>query len=384
MIREADATGLDKLDLKGRIVLVYLPEGTGNDRQSYSTMRRIQSNLRKADPAALAIVDDAQATGELIGTSGATGGRNRVFRGRNLMPNSLYVSTATLDTILEASGTSREQIGEEDFLIKLPKLSAQLDIKIAETDAPAYNVIGVLPGSDPKLAKEYVVIGSHLDHLGRRNNTYYPGADDDASGSTGVLAVSQMFAKNPTRPRRSILFVTFCGEEMGLRGSDYFARNPPIPLSSIVAELQMDMIGRDEESNNEKAEDNLNSLHLIGTQKLSKDLHDLCIQRNKDFAGFDYEWDEEDVFYRSDHWSFAKFGVPIAFFFTGFHADYHKATDTPDKINYAKLHRIAKLVYDIGFELAQQDQRPLIDPQRWTSLQRKASGKPAAPLRKTR
>ena len=177
-----------------------------------------------------------------------------------------------------------------------------------------------------------------------------------------------MFAKNPTRPRRSILFVTFCGEEMGLRGSDYFARNPPIPLSSIVAELQMDMIGRNEEFVNrrsgevtEKAEDNVNSLHLVGTKKLSMDLHEVCLEKNSAHIGFDFEYDEEDVFGRSDHANFARKDIPIAFFFTGFHPQYHQPDDTVDRINFPKLVRVAKLVYSVAFEIADRDERIVRD-----------------------
>ncbi len=258
---------------------------------------------------------------------------------------------------------------------------------------PAWNVVGILPGSDPILKDEYVVIGSHLDHNGIRGGTIYPGADDDASGSAGVMALAKAFASNPIKPMRSILFVTFCGEENGLIGSGYFADNSPIPLSSIVGELQMDMIGRNEESRGrsgnpgESADDNVNSLHLIGTEKLSMDLHQLCMSRNEDFAGFDLEFDEEDVFFRSDHANFAKYGVPIAFFFTGFHPDYHRPSDTADKINYPKLKRVVDYVYDIGFELAQSSSRPLIDPELWEankSRLRSPVEKPAAPLREKR
>ncbi len=250
------------------------------------------------------------------------------------------------------------------------------------TQAAVWNVVGVLPGADDKLAQEYVVIGSHLDHLGRRGATIYPGADDDGSGTTGVLAVATMFAKNPVRMNRSVLFVCFCGEENGLVGSAWFADHSPIPLESIVSELQMDMIGRNEESGGEKAEDNTNSLHLVGTQKLSTDLHELCIAKNS-AAGFDLEWDEEDVFSRSDHANFARKGIPIAFFFTGFHPDYHQPTDTPDKINFDKLLRVATYVYDIAFELGAQSSRPLVDAELWAKNRVSLRGveEPAAPVR---
>jgi Zn-dependent M28 family amino/carboxypeptidase len=202
-----------------------------------------------------------------------------------------------------------------------------------------------------------------------------------------------MFAKNKARPQRSVLFVCFSGEERGLLGSNYFVDNCPIPLSAIVAELQMDMIGRDEEeardgrrliNRGEKAEHNRNTLHLVGTEKLAPQLHQACLAANQR-AGFDLEYDHEDMFGRSDHANFAEQGVPVAFFFTGLHMDYHQPSDTPDKIHYEKLLRVAGYVYDIAFELANQDARPAIDPQLWDAFRNSREGRrspeqPAAPL----
>ncbi|HEB53032.1 MAG TPA: M20/M25/M40 family metallo-hydrolase, partial [bacterium] len=274
-------------------------------------------------------------------------------------------------------------------------LRAHIEIDVESEDAPAMNVFAVLPGSDPQLADEYIVIGSHLDHLGTRGGRMFPGADDDGSGTTGVLAIAQMFANNPIKPRRSILFVCFAGEEMGLLGSRYFVENCPIPLESIAAELQMDMIGRSEEESRdggrlvnrgETAADNKNVLHLVGTRKLSQALHETCMERNQT-AGFDIEFDQESLFTRSDHANFAYQGVPIAFFFTGIHKDYHQTSDTPDKIEYPKLLRVARYVYDIAFTLAQSDERPLVDEDLWRAFKKtdrrgRMPAKPAAPLRR--
>jgi Zn-dependent M28 family amino/carboxypeptidase len=274
-------------------------------------------------------------------------------------------------------------------------LAATVEVKVETAQAPAMNVWGVLPGSDPVLKDEYVVIGSHLDHLGERGGTVYPGADDDGSGTTGVMAVAQMFAKNGVRPKRSVLFVCFSAEERGLVGSRYFVDNCPVPLSSIAAELQMDMIGRSEEESRdggrlvnkgETAADNKNVIHLVGTEKMSSALHDLCMDKNT-VAGFDIEFDQESLFTRSDHANFAYKGVPIAFFFTGIHKDYHQPSDTPDKIDYPKLLRIARYVYDIGFEVAVGEQRPMIDPALWqkfkqTDRRGRMPNEPAAPMKK--
>ncbi|MBZ0153738.1 MAG: M20/M25/M40 family metallo-hydrolase, partial [Planctomycetes bacterium] len=288
------------------------------------------------------------------------------------------------------AGVAAADLHQAPLCTDLPQ-RAKVMVHVRETAAPAMNVFAVLPGSDPKLRDEYVVLGSHLDHLGTGADAWYPGADDDASGTTGVMAVARMFATNAVRPRRSVLFVCFSGEESGLIGSAWFTKNSPIPLSSIVAELQMDMIGRDEEeaqdgprrvNRGESAEQNRNSLHLVGTQKLSPALHALCLAKNTT-AGFELEYDMEDMFLRSDHANFAAQGVPIAFFFTGLHRDYHQPTDTPDKIHYEKLLRVATYVYDLAFELANQDARPTIDPELWAKFRKQNRGvpeQPAAPL----
>ncbi|MCA8957972.1 MAG: M20/M25/M40 family metallo-hydrolase [Planctomycetes bacterium] len=304
--------------------------------------------------------------------------RGRVMRGAT----TVLLDRKRFGEMLAAVGTTTEAVARHS---KPQQLDGELhlDIQTSLADAPAFNVAAVLPGSDEKLASEYVIVGCHLDHLGRRGATYFPGADDDGSGSVGLMAISRAFAKNAQKPRRSLMFVAFCGEEMGLIGSGWFARNPPVPLEKVAGELQIDMIGRDEENErrNERAEDNRNSLHLVGTKKLSPALHDLCMRLNGR-AKFDLEFDEENVFGRSDHFNFARQGVPIAFFFTGFHRDYHRPTDTVEKINFPKLARVARYVYDIAFELAQSDTRPLVDADLWEKMRGKARETPAAGLSK--
>lgn len=382
ILSEPDVPGVAELDLKGKFVLAWAPDGFADARRMLLATFRLRSALRRAGAVGFVIADD-DAVARYPHLSGASypsaGGRAR--RGRSMMPAMLYVPERALADVLAGVGKRLEDLDRNELALDLAPARVRVRIEMLERDASAYNVMAALPGSDPELTGEYVVIGAHLDHLGRRGATIYPGADDDGSGSAAVMAVAKAFAVNPVRPRRSILFVTFCGEENGLIGSAYFVRHPPIPLESIAAELQMDMIGRDEEGRGERAEDNRNTLHLIGTAKLSDDLHRACLRGNERYGGFELEWDEEDVFYRSDHWSFAQYGVPIAFFFTGFHRDYHRPTDTPDKIHYAKLARIARMVYGIAFDLAMNDSRPLVDPERWEKLRRRRGTRPKAPLR---
>jgi hypothetical protein len=373
-------SGLDEVDLAGKVVVV-VQDGEGDDARS--TMRAMRA-LQGKNAAAVMTARAKPGTARLVGSS-ASAGRNRAMRSGRVVPTVVGFGGEDLLALLDLAGLA--ELPKTGNAHALP-VAASVAVPVVESAAPACNVVGILRGADPARATEYVVVGSHLDHLGRSGSRFFPGADDDASGTTGVLAVATMLAKDTTRPARSVLFVCFCGEEMGLLGSRHFAEDPPIPLEAIVGELQMDMIGRCEEEAQdgprrvnvgEKAEDNRNSLHLVGTQKLSPQLHELCLQKNAT-AGFDLEWDQESLFDRSDHANFARMGVPIAFFFTGLHRDYHQTTDTPDKIDYEKLLRVATYVRDIAFELAQQQGRPHVDPELWSKFPRKRRDQPAAPL----
>jgi hypothetical protein len=185
------------------------------------------------------------------------------------------------------------------------------------------------------------------------------GADDDGSGSTAELGVAKALATGP-RPKRSIVFVWHTGEEAGLYGSEYNADFPVVPLDKVQAQLNMDMVGRDDCDNVEG--DYTNSVFIVGADRISTDLHNIIVQTNNTMAkplGLDYELndanDPEGVYTRSDHYSYAAKGIPIAFFTTGLHKDYHRVTDTVDKITFPKMTRIAQLVYETGFSIANTD-----------------------------
>lgn len=386
-----EVQGVEELDLAGKVVVVSMPpageDNTAAAMARFTVIRELQG--KKCAAVLFAGSDAVQGGLRGRGGMGRGGGGNRAAAGAGRSPMDIAFGGEDFTFLLGAASLSVEVLAELPVRTDLA-LEARIQVAVAETQAPAMNVFAVLPGSDPKLAEEYVVIGSHLDHLGKAGDVIRPGADDDGSGTTGVMAVAQMLAKNPQKPRRSVLFVCFSGEESGLIGSRWFADHCPIPLSSIAAELQMDMIGRDEEEANdggrrvnvgETAEQNRNSLHLVGTEKLAPSLHALCLARNE-LAGFELEFDQESLFGRSDHYNFARHGVPIAFFFTGLHKDYHQPSDTPDKIHYEKLLRVATYVYDLAFELGVQDTRPAIDPVLWEKFAGKQGkdSKPAAPL----
>lgn len=243
------------------------------------------------------------------------------------------------------------------------KAALNIQGQIASRTVP--NVVAILEGSDEKLKGEYVGLGSHLDHLGvqTRNGveTVYWGADDDGSGSTSLLGTAKALTSSSTKPKRSIVFMAFCGEEMGLIGSSYFANNPTVPLTKMTCELQMDMVGRNAEGvqngNPKEVEDvtkNVDTIRLVGSQRISTELHGAILDLNK-YVNFQFRYDREDVYTRSDHYAFASRGVPIAFLFDGFHPDYHRPTDTVDKINFEKLTNSAKLFYLVALDAANRE-----------------------------
>jgi peptidase M28-like protein len=227
-----------------------------------------------------------------------------------------------------------------------------------------HNVVGLVEGTDARLKDTYVLFGAHLDHIGYRpggtGDVINNGADDDGSGVVSELAIAKAFATGP-KPRRSVIFIWHAGEEKGLYGSRYNADFPVVPLDKIDCQLNIDMIGRDNYDNRDA--DYTNSLFIVGDDRISTDLHNVIVDTNTTLQKplkLDYELndpaDPETIYYRSDHYSYAAKGIPIAFFTTGLHADYHRVTDTADKIHYEKMARIVQLVYQTGFSLANMDQ----------------------------
>jgi Zn-dependent M28 family amino/carboxypeptidase len=226
------------------------------------------------------------------------------------------------------------------------------------------NVVGLLEGSDPVLKSEYVVVGAHLDHFGIQDGRTYPGADDDGSGCTAVIEVARAMAANPRRPRRSIVFVTFFGEEQRLLGSRYFVAHPPVPLGKVVTMLQMDDVGRDSEGPQQeekptidRASENRDTVRLVGSRRASTELDDVVRKMNA-FVGLHLLDDAEYIFHRSDQASFARKGIPVCWWFTGYNLDWHEPTDTVDKIDWLKLTSITKHVYLSAHALADADSQP--------------------------
>ena len=226
------------------------------------------------------------------------------------------------------------------------------------------NVISIIKGST--LPEEYLVITSHYDHIGMKDGEIYNGADDDGSGTVAIMEIAEAFQKAVSkgyRPKRSIVFLHVTAEEKGLLGSKYYSENPIYPLENTVANLNIDMIGRIDEAHQEDP----NYVYLIGSDKLSTDLHEISEKANSTYTNLnlDYTYNDENdpnrFYYRSDHYNFAKFDIPIIFYFNGVHEDYHQPTDTPEKIEYDLLEKRAKLVFFTAWEIANRDERPSVD-----------------------
>ena len=225
------------------------------------------------------------------------------------------------------------------------------------------NVLGYIEGSD--LKEELIIITAHYDHLGKHDSLVFNGADDDGSGTVATLEIAEAFmlAKKAGKgPRRSVLIMPVSGEEKGLLGSKYYTTHPIYPLKNTVANLNIDMIGRLDDWH-----DTANYVYLIGADRLSQELHDISEQVNKEYIGLnlDYKFNEEDdpnrYYYRSDHYNFAKNNIPVIFYFNGVHEDYHKVTDTVEKIDFQKIETITRLVFLTAWELTNRDERIIVD-----------------------
>lgn len=251
--------------------------------------------------------------------------------------------------------------------------SAEVRLRVDVKEAPpAQNVVGVLEGADPKLKDEYVIFSAHYDHLKTADNgEVFNGADDDGSGTVSVLEIAQAFSVGP-RPKRSILIVFHTGEELGLFGSEFNTDyEPVVPLARLVADFNIDMVGRSRPDGDDDPRDRAltdkDSIYIIGADKLSTELNQLNEQTNSETARlrFDYTYNDEKnperFYYRSDHYNYAKHGIPVIFYFTGVHRDYHKSTDDVDKIDFEKMERIDRMIFATGWRVANLDHRLVVD-----------------------
>lgn len=379
----SDYTNND-LNLKGKTALIFAGEPLANDSTYLITKTKIKSGwskqwrnkLSKAKEKGienlLIVVDDINSEIENAKhqiLSPAMGLKQVV--NENNFPNTLYIShnlaneiikgrkKLTLNAIKNNIFTTQKSVS---FSIK-----TNIKLKVSKKNKTilAQNVVGFLEGSD--LKNEFIIISAHNDHLGVDGNTIYYGADDDGSGTVAIMEIAQAFANaksNGFAPKRSILFLSVSGEENGLLGSQFYADFAPIfPIKNTIANLNLDMLGRIDE--NYKTDSNY--IYIIGSDKLSSELHTINEKANQLYTHLklDYRYNVENepnrFYYRSDHYNFAKNNIPVIFYFNGTHQDYHRPTDTIDKINFEALQKRTQLVFATAWHLANLDHRIVID-----------------------
>jgi hypothetical protein len=283
------------------------------------------------------------------------------------IPPVVEVEERAVGAALRASGVDPAAVRGSTSAVyrKIPGLEvtvALADSVISALTAP--NTVGILEGSDAKLKEEYLVFSAHMDHIGitpGQRDSINNGADDDGSGTAGVVELAEAFSRPGVRPKRSIIFLTVSGEEKGLWGSRYFSEHPPVPLKQVVADLNMDMIGRNWPD----------TIVAIGKEHsdLGATLERVnAAHRELGMTAIDDQWPDERFYFRSDHYNFARKGVPILFFFNGVHPDYHQVTDSPDKINSEKESRILKLLFYLGQDIANAPKRPVGKPESYREI----------------
>lgn len=311
-------------------------------------------------------------------------------------PASLPIIASSL-SLINAIFAGEKVTGQEIFARKLANdagaafaldanKTMSLTINTTGENLQTQNVVGVIEGSDPILKNEYVAIGAHYDHVGHgavnsslgrfthpgiKNDDIWNGADDDGSGTVAVLAMAEAFAKGKMRPKRSVLFVWHAAEEKGLWGSQYFSEYPTVPLNQIITQLNIDMIGRSKKEGDAKeAEKDLagpNEIFVVGSKMMSTDLGELSERVNRTYLNFSFNYkyddpqDPEKIFYRSDHYNYARKGVPIIFYTDGLYEDYHTPADQIEKIDFKKMERVARLIFATAWELANLPKRPRVD-----------------------
>jgi hypothetical protein len=351
------------------------------------------------------------AGGGGVAQAGRQGGRQGGGRGGSV-PAADFTTVQRLDAPLPPGVTAGDEFFEflfHDAPVKYEELKQKAD---AQSELPsfrlegvritfnldadyevvrtqlAHNVVGVVEGSDSRLKSAYVAFGAHYDHVGyaegevvsidgstrrdgakgrvtpgHESDRIWNGADDDGSGTVAVMALARAFAQAP-RPKRSLLFVWHVGEERGLWGSRYFADHPTVPLDRIVAQLNIDMVGRNRDDRPSES----NTVYLVGSDRISSELHEINRAANAGLSRsltLDYEFndpaDPDQLYTRSDHYSYASKGIPVIFFTTGLHADYHANTDEVGKIEFDKLTRITQMIFETGLRLANLDHEPVRD-----------------------
>ena len=344
---------LPQYDVRGKIVLVS------------SNLISEQEALLKG--GALAVIIGSEYSGDAW--RGFMNGVRQFAGGFRPVVPSLPSSGPAVPPSLTMSGDGFKK------LLSTTDEKVQIVIVATKETAMTRNVVAIAEGSDPKLKSEFVAMGAHYDHIGMdptlKGDQIYNGADDDGSGTVSILNISKAFLTSSARPKRSILFVWHCGEEKGLWGSDYFNNHLTVPKGSIVAQLNIDMVGRSRKAGDtnplNKSLTGPNAIYVIGTTMMSTRLGEIVHGVNGKYLNLDYDKryddpkDPNQFFYRSDHYNYARNGIPICFWFDGEHEDYHRVGDEVSKIDFIKMEKVARTVYLTGVTVANEPTRPAVD-----------------------
>jgi hypothetical protein len=364
----------NQVDIAGKAVVMLLP------RLDFNTMRQFRDTNKKARAKGATYVivgslgTDDEFTRMAAIMKGFVGGGELTLKNPADNQEQTGVFFAKGSVVAQIMGTSLDKLKaasdalpKKQAVKKIKPGSVGLQIARSVKEVQSENVLGFLPGTDKK--DEVLVITAHFDHIGKtegEGDVINNGADDDGSGTVAVMQLAKAFAQakqNGHGPRRSILFMTVTGEEEGLFGSEYYVNNPVYPLANTVVNLNMDMIGRTDAKNAAVKE----YVYVIGADKISQELHDINERLNKQYTQlkFDYVYNDEShpdrLYYRSDHWNFAKNNVPIIFYFDGIHEDYHKVSDEVGKINFDLLALRARCVFNTAWEIANRESRLVIN-----------------------
>jgi hypothetical protein len=351
----------DRIGVRDKIVL-YVPQA-GVETAAAQQVLRV---LYLAGPKAIMILSNADSA-RFAAAIPRRAPERTVIGTDTDRPVALQIREGAVARTLSVAGAdlSALRAATEPIARELPDLKVSIEMKDAVTSSlSAPNTVGILTGSDPRLKDEYLVYSAHMDHIGitpGQPDSINNGADDDASGTVGIIELAVAFSRPGARPKRSIIFLTVSGEEKGLWGSKYFAEHPPVPIGQIVADINLDMIGRNW----------ADTIVAIG-----KEHSDLGATLNRvnaahpelGMTAIDDQWPEERFYFRSDHYNFARKGVPILFFFNGVHEDYHEVTDSPEKINSDKEARVLRLLFHLGQEVGNAPGRPQWKPESYKEI----------------
>jgi hypothetical protein len=351
---------LEQLTVRDKVILYLPPAGESE------VMHQVVRVLYLSGPKALVILSDADSA-SFAGALPRRAPERTVIGPPSEGPVAIQVRAGAIAGSLAAAKVELDRVrgSTQPVLRDLPGLTVTITLRDTVTSSvSAPNTVGILEGTDPVLKDEYLVYSAHMDHIGitpGRTDSINNGADDDASGTVGVIELAEAFSRTGARPKRSLIFLTVSGEEKGLWGSNYFTSHPPVPLGQIVANINIDMIGRNWPDT------------IVAIGKEHSDLGatlDRVSAAHPEFGmtAIDDQWPQERFYFRSDHYNFARHGVPILFFFNGVHEDYHEVTDSPDKINSEKEARILKLLFYLGQEIGNAPRRPQWKPESYREI----------------